>query len=326
MYHKGQDEFTLYYVIETKELINQRHSLQCKKPLPAEGKKELSSLYKRINNRLKQEYKDYKLKKYEKSIEKTGGIKRAQKSLNTHKDWITNLHGKSMNSTNRKDILQIATNYYRELYKDSQFPYQPQENNQRLSDTEHPIFTIKDIVEGLRHLQNEKCPGPDGIINEALKLGEKVLAGLLCQLFNNVLLHKEIPQQWAKSEIILLYKKGDPADISNYRPISLLSAVYKLFSYIVTKKIDRDIDKNQPVEQAGFRSGFSTTDHLQVVSQLIEKHKEFNTPLYIAFVDYTKAFDSLCHEAIWSTLKQNNVNDTYTKIIQNIYIKTAKVK
>lgn len=99
----------------------------------------------------------------------------------------------------------------------------------------------------------------------------------------------------------------------------MLSTVYKLFSYIVTKKIDRDVDKNQPVEQAGFRSGFSTTDHLQVVSQLIEKHKEFNTPLIIAFLDYTKAFDSLCHEAIWSTLQQKNVNDTYIKIIQNIY-------
>lgn len=165
-------------------------------------------MYKRINNRLKQEYKDHKLKKYEKSIEKTGGIKRTQKSLNTHKDWITNLHGKSKNNTNRKDILQIATNDYRELYKDNQLSYQPQENDQRLSDTEQPIFTIKDIVEGMQHLQNEKCPGPDGIINEALKLGEKALAGLLCQLFNSVRLHKEIPPQWTKSEIIILYKKA----------------------------------------------------------------------------------------------------------------------
>lgn len=117
-----------------------------------------------------------------------------------------------------------------------------------------------------------------------------------------------------------MYKKGDPANIANYRPIiSLMSNIYKLFSCCLNKKTSINIDKNQPVEQAGFRSGFSTIDHLQVVSQVIEKYKEFNKQLYVGFVDYCKAFDTVSHNSIWSALKELEVNDSYIQTIQNIY-------
>ena len=62
---------------------------------------------------------------------------------------------------------------------------------------------------------------------------------------------------------------------------------------LIELRISKQIQEQQPCEQAGFRHGFSTLDHLQVINQLIEQSQEFDTELHLAFIDYTKAFDSL---------------------------------
>lgn len=91
-------------------------------------------------------------------------------------------------------------------------------------------------------------------------------------LFNLVKTSGTVPRQWTESSITLLYKKGNPDDISNYRPISLLPSMYKLFSSSICYRINAQIDRNQPIEQAGFRKGFSTNDHKQVVEHVIDKY------------------------------------------------------
>ncbi|CAG4960420.1 unnamed protein product [Colias eurytheme] len=158
-------------------------------------------------------------------------------------------------------------------------------------------------------LKPEKGPGPDGIINERIKVAKNLLLTPITMLWNKILKDEAIPHQWLESEITLLYKKGDPADLGNYRPISLMCCFYKLFSSCLLERIAPVIDAHQPIEQAGFRSGFSTLDHIQVVDQVIEKFTEFNKPLYLAFVDYKKAFDTIIHESIWESLKAININE-----------------
>ena len=92
------------------------------------------------------------------------------------------------------------------------------------------------------------------------------------------------------------------------------------------KQIERSLDENQPREQAGFRKGCSTTDHLQALNQLIEKSNEYNLPLCIGFIDYEKAFDTVEHFAVFEALRKTNVNETYKNILQSIYNQaTARV-
>lgn len=90
-------------------------------------------------------------------------------------------------------------------------------------------------------------------------------------LFNQCMELQTIPKAWENAAIILLHKKGHITKLENYRPISLLSTLYKLFMKIIAKRITKKLDFYQPVEQAGFRSGFSTNHHLQVMRTLIEK-------------------------------------------------------
>ncbi|XP_026326747.1 uncharacterized protein LOC113235301 [Hyposmocoma kahamanoa] len=68
---------------------------------------------------------------------------------------------------------------------------------------------------------------------------------------------------------------------------------------ILTTWLTSELDEAQPIEQAGFRSGFSTIYHIHTVNQLMGKCLEFNRPLVMAFVDYEKAFDSIKHWAVF---------------------------
>ena len=95
--------------------------------------------------------------------------------------------------------------------------------------------------------------------------------------------------------------------------------MYKLFTRVLQKRMEQTLDANQPREQAGFRKGYSTTDHLQSINQVIEKCNEFNLPLCIAYIDYEKAFDSVEHAIIFKALRNIGINETYINIIEDIY-------
>ena len=73
-----------------------------------------------------------------------------------------------------------------------------------------------------------------------------------------------------KNGIILpIYKKGDMKDLKNYRPISLLPVLYKLFTKVLTSRNTATLDSNQPKEQAGFRSGYSTISYNHVNNEVV---------------------------------------------------------
>ncbi len=64
------------------------------------------------------------------------------------------------------------------------------------------------------------------------------------------------------------------------------------------------LDGNQ---QTGFKSKYSTTDHIHAINQLKQKYREYNTPLCVAFVDYEKAFDSVQIQAILTWLQEQGI-------------------
>ena len=117
----------------------------------------------------------------------------------------------------------------------------------------------------------------------------------------------------------MLYKKGDPHDIGNYRPICLLSVVYKLFTRVILNRIGRTLDEGQPCEQAGFRRGFSTIDHIHTVTRLIEVSREYKMPLCLTFIDLKKAFDSVETEAVIKALGNQGVPTQYIRVLRELY-------
>ena len=92
--------------------------------------------------------------------------------------------------------------------------------------------------------------------------------------------------------MVIFFKKGNIKDIKNY--------MYKLFTKIITTRLEKKLDENQTREQAGFRNKYSTTDHIHAINQLKEKCHEYNIPQCVAFMDYEKAFDSVQTQAIFT--------------------------
>jgi hypothetical protein len=87
----------------------------------------------------------------------------------------------------------------------------------------------------------------------------------------------------------------------------------------VLSRIRTELESQQPREQAGFRRNFSTVDHIFTVRQIIENYTEYHKTLYLCFIDYSKAFDSISHQKLWIALKEQGINTKYINILKVIY-------
>lgn len=287
-------------------------------------REQISKLSKEIKQQMRRDREQTRLYTFEKYIKQTGGTKKAVKLLCDKTNWIPNMKDRYCKiKTKRSDILSVATHFYENLYSTEN----ELTNTELLHMDNVPPILPQEINKAIETQKKDKAPGPDNITNELLSNCKINITPLLKDIFNDILLTENVPTQWTTSTIILIHKKGDKNEVNNYRPISLMSNIYKIFAKIILWRLTGILDENQPIEQAGFRSGYSTLDHILAVRQIFEKTKEFNMPFYCCFIDYNKAFDSIEHECIWQCLKKQGVEHKYIRILKNIYTNsTAKIK
>ncbi len=179
---------------------------------------------------------------------------------------------------------------------------------------------MKYLYKAIRKLKVGKTAGPDGVSNEVIKALADGIVPAITKIFNLTLGVEDIPKGWEISEIILLYKKGNQADINNHRPISLSSNLCKLMMGILKNRIYSTVDLSQPVKQAGFRRKYSTNDHIHTLSQLAERAKKYNLRICLLFIDFNKAFDSVTHSSMLEALSKRRGDDrNYPDYSKNIH-------
>ncbi|CAG9116832.1 unnamed protein product [Plutella xylostella] len=285
--------------------------------------------YRRLNRQIAKarrcDMRRYNCKRIQDAIEQNKGSKVFARDRSVRQTLLTQLKTDTGNTVSSvPEILGEIERFYGQLYTTTQNPITSGAHDSRAPLTRHytediPDVSLDEISIALKQLKNNKAPGDDGITTELLKAGGRPILIALRRLFNSVILEGTSPEAWSRSVVTLFFKKGNKALLKNYRPIALLSHVYKLFSRVITNRLEQRLDDFQPPEQAGFRKGYSTIDHIHTLRQVIQKTEEYNLPLYLAFVDYEKAFDSIELWAMLQSLQRCHIDYRYIEVLRCMY-------
>ena len=172
---------------------------------------------------------------------------------------------------------------------------------------------LEEVVSTIATLKNGKSSSDDLISNEILKALPGSSIPLLVKLFNQCLDSGTYP--WNNSIITPLHKKGCKSDPDNYRAVAVGSTVGKVFSTILLNRILQYKKDNNPDphNQLGFSKGAQTYDHILTLQTITNKYKKLNKPVYAVFVDFRKAFDSVCREALFLKLAKFGIRGKCSK-------------
>ena len=182
-------------------------------------------------------------------------------------------------------------------------------------------ITREEVENSLVSIKSNKSPGTDCILNEMLKSTSEDITPFLLSLFQYLFKNHVFPTEWKKSIIVPVFKKGDINSCSNFRPISLTSLLSKTYTNILNKRLTKFVERNNiiPEEQAGFREKYSTVDHIFTLYSMIYKQFSKDRKLYVAFVDYSKCFDTVNKHALFNVLEKNGIKGSILECIKSIY-------
>ena len=276
---------------------------------------EYVEICKTIKKKAREDIRKHNVDEIRETIEASKSLKKVRRTHNLGKNRMITLLDKHSKEIKEQDkIMERIEEFYSELYDSDQAVTIQTDPEEVL-----PIMAWE-VEAALRKIQNGKAAGKDQVNIETLKAGDETIAKQLAKLYTKCI-QNDVSLKHGRKQIIFMVifvKKGNRKDIKNYRPICLLSNMYKLFTKIITTRLEKKLDENQPREQAGFRSKYSTTDHIHAINQLKEKCREYNIPLCVAFVDYEKAFDSVQTQVILTSLQEQGKEDVYIEILTDI--------
>mgnify|MGYP000176344217 CR=1 FL=1 len=204
----------------------------------------------------------------------------------------------------------------------SELPEIEYKTDQRL---DHIIITEDEVLSLLKKLQISKTGGPDGIPNKVLRLFSHYIHIPLTKLFNASLRTSTFPDDWKKANVSALFKKDNPHAVKNYRPVSLLCSVSKVFESCVFNRLYEFLTSHNLLTycNSGFKKMDSTVNQLinivHELSQAIDKGKEVR----MIFLDISKAFDRVWHRGLLLKLQQVGVHDPLLSWIRS-YLSNRK--
>ncbi|KAG0410314.1 hypothetical protein HPB47_012579 [Ixodes persulcatus] len=168
-----------------------------------------------------------------------------------------------------------------------------------------------EVAETLRDLKTNSAPGPDGVTNKMLRnLSNEAITGIT-KYINECWRQGQLPRQWKTAKVVMIPKPGKKPQLDALRPISLTSCVGKIMEHVILRRINDSMERNQlfPHTMVGFRPHLSTQDvMLRLKHQIIdgEKSSHLDTRVILG-LDFTKAFDTIRHEAVLENLERLGV-------------------
>lgn len=152
-----------------------------------------------------------------------------------------------------------------------------------------------------------------------LKLAARDISEVLSNIINVIFKHGTFPSSLKKAKLIPVHKKGDTTDVRNYRPISILSSISKLIEKLFLKRINKYLNKFKLLKpcQFGFRAGSSTNLALLSLTDFLKSSIDNGNFTGSVFLDFTKAFDTISHNILFSKLESLGITGPSLTFIKN---------
>uniref|UniRef100_A0A1Y1KXC2 Reverse transcriptase domain-containing protein n=1 Tax=Photinus pyralis TaxID=7054 RepID=A0A1Y1KXC2_PHOPY len=219
---------------------------------------------------------------------------------------------------NAQDIVQAFSDYFSSVYSTS--------TNSDVTDfydyNNVPIIhiesvTVDEVSTAIKNLKNGNISGPDLIPAFFIKDCAAVFAEPLTRIFNLALATNVFPDSWKNANVTPVFKSGDSNDVSNYRPISILSNFAKIFENVLYVRIYSKVRRLISIHQHGFMAHRSTTTNLACLSHVIAETIDKRGQVDVIYTDFKKAFDSIPHDIIIAKLFNFGFNEGLLKLFKS---------
>ena len=179
--------------------------------------------------------------------------------------------------------------------------------------SETEIFNI------LRKLQVNKGAGIDGIRPKDLKENAEILCPVVANLINKIFTSNQIPDFMKKSIIRPIFKSGRKSDYNNYRPISILPVLEKVFEEVLVTRLTSYLAKNKIINQNqyGFQKGKSINKLLGNFADVLNTNMSKNVHSLVLFIDFSKAFDTIPHKKLLEALENIGIRGMCLDLFKN---------
>ena len=218
---------------------------------------------------------------------------------------------KSSDNLSSDDVLEPFSNV---------FKIQPQNNNaENFGDNYDEVLNSPISEEGLRKvvlfLKSNKSPGLDGLIAEIFKSSFECMPPLLLRLLMVIFLNGINPASWSEGVIIPIHKKDSLDETNNYRGITSINTLSKIYSYILNNRLLKGASEKGKMSdyQFGFQKNKSIVDCIFVLHAIISKILNKKEKLYCCFIDLQKAFDSVNRTLLWQKLLRDGCSEVMLK-------------
>jgi hypothetical protein len=181
-------------------------------------------------------------------------------------------------------------------------------------------FTAASVTKGIESLHGGKSTV--GVLKlDALAVAATELAPCLAAVFNACQRVGALPRAWALCGITPIHKGGDVTDPGNYRGIAVGSLLAKLYAAMLNERLMEWTERHglRARGQAGFRRDHRTTDQVFVLRTLIERARADKKPLYVCYVDFKKAYDTIPRDLLWHKLQRIGVHGDFLRAVQALY-------
>lgn len=314
---------------ETWKLVEERRRLKVTKRQGEENKMKYKEVCQKIKKSARADKRRWINGKCE-NVEKLIGENKTREAY----QLVRQLKGKLRNTsriirdrngnilTESKQIKDRWTEYIKDLFTDKN-TYKKETlevlRDRKIVNEEESEITTEEITRAMNKMKNNKSTGKDDIPIELIRAGGPVVCKEIHKICQEIWDSGKWPEEWCKSVLVMLPKKGDLKDCNNYRSIALIPHICKIMLIIIKERLEKIIEQHLSEEQAGFRKDRSTIQQILMLRLLMEDAKSSGQTIYHCFVDFKKAFDSVWHEGLWATLDSMGASVKMVKVLKGLY-------